>query len=401
VTFVLSEKEPKTVGSPSEFGDNIDKLERNISFLKAILFDDPERGSSIAAAPALMVKEFVEFLHANRLRVFLPVILSDKSVSQKLSGKELGRLERYVKIQRKRRGVLEELLTSCGSIMRESGIEFLVLKGAHYSERFFPAPFSRPFDDIDILVRQGRFEAANKALRSCGFRQIDNRPLLEPIIRRFEHSITLERCGAKLDLHWHLRNRPSYELDMDRIWQQQQSLQLQSGSYPVLSDEYAVTMSILEAAHSIEQGGLRLKVFVDLFQILKTVSCEINWDEFMGMRQRENILTISVNVLYVLNQLFECEREYPELSTVLVRYQNLLVVTQRNQILRLVQAPRSNTQNRSWYSQCYNGNTRLYAGWTVMSFLFGRRTRLSLPSLSSLTYILSSLFNTTRKKSKS
>jgi len=275
-----------------------------------------------------------------------------------------------------------------------------LLKGIYYADRFFVGPIARPFDDVDILVRQEQLTTAISALRSDGFSLRDHRPLLEFAMRRFEHSVELKRGNAKLDLHWRLRNRPSYRLDAERIWQSRQDLKLASGTYNVLSDEYAVTMSILESASSIEQGGFRFKVLLDLFRMLETVHLHINWQKFFENRQRENILSISVNVLNMVIELFECKSRFYRLGDAIDRYEYLKVLLSRDEIIDILQAPRPSPQNRIWFMQCYNGNTKIYIGWTVLSFLFRRRISRVLPSALSIWYIFSSLFQTFRDRSE-
>lgn len=395
-----SQNELNTDHDPRDTTAEKETFARNLSLLKVLLLGAADMDNCIAATSVFALKEFVEFLHSNRLRTFLPILLADSSVAEKLSAKEFRRLEKYVEIQQVRRRALDKLLADCCSIFRESDVEFLVLKGAHFAERFYAAPLVRQFDDVDILVKPEQFKIVLNALRTREFKQVDRRPILESVIRRFEHAVEFKRGDTKLDLHWQLRNRPSYRLDMDRIWQQSQHLRLGTETFAVLSDEYAVTMSILEAAGSIEQGSLRLKVLIDLFKMLETLSSEMNWEAFLQMRERENILAISVNVLHLLIRLFECEARHFELSAALAPYRHLLVIHERDELCDLVRAPKSDTKNRTWFLRCYSGNSGIYVGWMAISFLFRRRPSRKFPSRSGVFYAISSLWGMMYTKSK-
>src|SRR5262249_47068663 len=80
-------------------------------------------------------------------------------------------------------------------------IEYRALKGPVLAHTVYRDPALRSFGDIDVLVRDGEFDAAVDALRLLGFRRrfVEPRPGFDA---RFAKGACLERAdGLELDLH--------------------------------------------------------------------------------------------------------------------------------------------------------------------------------------------------------
>ncbi len=94
---------------------------------------------------------------------------------------------------------LRKLLLS----LKTAGIAFVILKGPSIAYEFYDPVEMRPYNDIDLLVREGDYERTKSALSSLGMGVAE--PEREAIRRRYFNSVvytTGGKPGVMLDLHW-------------------------------------------------------------------------------------------------------------------------------------------------------------------------------------------------------
>lgn len=111
-------------------------------------------------------------------------------------------------------------LANVAPILDAAGVEWMIVKGPVISERLYPEPGLRAFDDLDLVVQAGSFARAIDALESAGVSILDqNWRLLRREMRGQLH-LTL-RHGTLLDLHWHLinRDRMQFAIRMEEIFE--------------------------------------------------------------------------------------------------------------------------------------------------------------------------------------
>jgi len=71
----------------------------------------------------------------------------------------------------------EQVLARTVAILREAGVERVgVLKGAHTGRTYFPEPGSRPSADVDVVVPEAEYGAAEAALSTTGHEQVERQP---------------------------------------------------------------------------------------------------------------------------------------------------------------------------------------------------------------------------------
>ena len=86
---------------------------------------------------------------------------------------------------------------------REKEVSCILLKGASMALEFYHPRESRPYTDLDLLVKRSDFDKAKKILMGLGFR-ISN-PEGEEIRRRYFNSVSFSKTEARpidLDVHW-------------------------------------------------------------------------------------------------------------------------------------------------------------------------------------------------------
>ena len=350
---------------------------RNWRLLLHILLRKSDIGTITEDLTEQEVAEFFEFARNQHLREPWYRVLAEQDDHPMVPDNEMHRLERYMQMRHETSERLDKLLHALKDILDAAGIEFVVLKGPHYANRYHDGPASRHYDDLDILVRGADLGRTIRTLKKCGFEQPDRRPFLEGVIRRFEHAVVLQRDDAKLDLHWCIRNRPGYRLDMDRFWREARPYEIGGHPFLVPSDEYVLLSILLEIGGELESGGSRLKRYYDLYRILETIGTALSWAEFFDARRHDNTLGLVVNAFAVFVRLFEVEERYPALASAIRGLDHLVIIETREQAIALVSAPRGSPEGRVWFARSIECNPFRYFAWQALAFLFARsRARL-------------------------
>ena len=72
-------------------------------------------------------------------------------------------------------------LEQISAALSTARLDVLVVKGASLAETLYPTPWSRPMEDIDLIVRPGKLQAVRRALTGAMFvdRPLVERPLTE------------------------------------------------------------------------------------------------------------------------------------------------------------------------------------------------------------------------------
>lgn len=108
---------------------------------------------------------------------------------------------------------LAETQRLCG-LLAHAGIAVRVLKGVLLSQTVFGDPGIRAVGDIDLLIRPGAEEAADRILLADGFHRGEPGARLTPRRSRFwrkfgkDYTYRDDRNGFEVDLHWKLFRNP-------------------------------------------------------------------------------------------------------------------------------------------------------------------------------------------------
>lgn len=135
------------------------------------------------------------------------------------------------------------------SALRESSLEFIVLKGLHIAHVYYPAPADRPMNDLDILIRKPDLPRAQSVLAKAGFYQ--------------------KNGTASIDLHWTLAAESDGSSQaLEEAWRTSQMMDFDIGECRVLCPEQLMVFVCAHAAahHTFDMAPLRS--LLDLHRIL-------------------------------------------------------------------------------------------------------------------------------------
>ena len=177
----------------------------------------------------------------------------------------------------------------------------IVLKGPAISDRLYPDPGLRPYNDLDLMVARESLEGAKTALSAIGYEaRIQFRPGFE-----VAHGHTLDlvravgRRSVHVEVHWRLSD--------DRVGEAISHASLSEGAEPVPGVPGAAYPSLPDqllvcALHLMSHREKRLAWLEDIRR-LNLAATEAEWDA--GFRRAQEL-----GLLWVLNRALDYAERY-------------------------------------------------------------------------------------------
>ena len=315
------------------------------------------------AAPA---HQFVRFIEQQNLQLLLYSLLAGSPVQAWLPQEYLRELKRFSLQHWARQEALVRELMAIAKVFAAAGQEFILLKGAYLATRFFGGIERRPFFDLDLLVSRDNLPEAQRLLRDRGYSRKSAVLINEALTTYFTHAFDFAKPGVAVDLHWALSANAAHRLDYNAIWRERQNCVLNNQNFLVLSDEYELVFNLISIFKDLERGAARLRSFVDLYFILGALESKLDWDSFVENRRREKILTISVNVLSLFLDLFDCRERFPSVAQVVDCEQALVKRVSAQDSAALLEASIGSIQNKLWTAGMYEcSRLQLFLWWLI------------------------------------
>lgn len=179
---------------------------------------------------------------------------------------------------------LEEL----AGLFKARDIPFILLKGEALSKICYPDEGLRPYDDIDLLIKEGSYEAAKAVLTEYGFRP--RHPYLEIEKRELFGEVEFDRQGPRtltVDLHWDtlmVSWGPPSLLSGAEAWSFAEQIQIGRRIVPVLGSEILLLHLCVHFTFHHAFNGLIL--LCDLFLVLRREGSRIDWDRLLRKADR-------------------------------------------------------------------------------------------------------------------
>jgi putative nucleotidyltransferase-like protein len=341
-------------------------FQQHLTLLSFLLKEDYGAFARQLRGRGVRLEFFAQFISRHQLQLFSFARLNSSPVRQCMPSQWLGSLRgTYLSRWAAQERLVRELV-ELSRLLSSKGHNFIVLKGPYVATRFLGSIDRRQFYDLDILIRREDLHTVERLLRDCGYKRKSTVLFNRTLTTHFTHALDFAKSNVALDLHWLLSANAAHSLDYNSIWRERQAFVLQNHTFYVLSEEYEVVFSLISIFKDLERGVARLKAFVDLYYILASVSQRINWEQFLANRKRERILKISLNVLSLFLNLFECADRFSEVATVVDRNRNLLKRISSEDIECLLSASPGALKNRLWATDLYDcSRTHVFLWWLV------------------------------------
>jgi hypothetical protein len=342
------------------------QFQRALAVLSLLLKSDHESAAEHLADPAVQAGEFSRFIEHHNLQLLLFSLLDGSPVRQVLPQEWLRELKNFSLSHWARQEKLLRELMQISTVFEAAGEDFVLLKGAYLATRFFGGIDRRLFFDLDLLVSRDKLPEAQCLLKRAGYARKSAVLFNEALTTYFTHAFDFAKDNVILDLHWALSANAAHRLDYNAIWRTRQTFVMNDRSFSVLSDEYEVVFSLISIFKDIERGAARLKAFVDLYFILKALEPRLNWHTFVENRRRERILRITVNVLALFLDLFDCRNQFVEIAQTVDWHRGLVTSFPSDQGRELLEASGGALSNKRWAADLYDcSRIHVFLWWLV------------------------------------
>ncbi len=351
--------------------DSVDPcFEHNLGLLARLIRGADGDTPPGAEADGARSGAFTRFIERYQLQLLVNWLLTQSKPQQFLLGRCLGEIKAYSLDRWVAQEKLVRELARLSALLTAAGHEFILLKGPYLAARFFGGIDRRVFHDLDILVRGEQVPAVERLLRDSGYIRKSTVLINESLTARFTHAFDFTKSEVALDLHWLLSANAGHRLDYNAIWNQRQNFLLRNQHYFVLSDEYQVVFTLISIFKDIERGAAGLKQFVDLYFILSGLSGQFEWRGFLERRRREKILRITVNVLALFLDLFDCHDRFPDASHAIARERRLIKDLSPEYRRTLIEAAPGALKNKVWAAGLYDCSRAHVFFWWLTSLPF-------------------------------
>src|SRR5262249_2233666 len=144
-------------------------------------------------------------------------------------------------------------------VFRRSGHTAVFLKGLNLAEEYFGNIAARQIGDIDVLFAgQNQLHTFKPLLRPLEYRFPTYVLGSWGLMTRFAHHLEFDGPLVPLDLHWVLRQNPSFALDYREIWRRKRRVNIRGVELDVLDPEYELLSQLLSIHSDIQVGIIRL-----------------------------------------------------------------------------------------------------------------------------------------------
>lgn len=187
-------------------------------------------------------------------------------------------------------------------ILKEEGIQTMLLKGAALSKRYYQDPGLRPMLDVDVLVPPHQANAAITILKDLGWKSNRRlqKPLEEPYLSYMPSAGFEDAAEFSFDINWHLINlNCSFEADK-AYWADARIIDFEGAPVLVLNPTYQL---LHVCVHGMTHIPMSIKWIPDAWMVLNRSGSEIDWELLLAHIQEAKIVSLMRDTLLYLNRL--------------------------------------------------------------------------------------------------
>jgi hypothetical protein len=172
---------------------------------------------------------------------------------------------------------LTRIVTAC----RVRGVDVMLLKGAALALCEYRKPHHRPYHDLDIAVRDGRYGDAAAALASLGYHELPYAHGAAP------HRIFESTPGHVLvELHLDALQLGVEPVCESARWQRAVPLKQVPGAYTLRPEDHLVLLAV----HAHKHGFGRLVWLKDIDLLVRHAGASLDWDLVNSVARAEGVI---------------------------------------------------------------------------------------------------------------
>ena len=286
---------------------------------------------------------------------------SDCLPSRVLDALETTRVENVARCERIA-GLSRELRAG----LEADGLGPLFLKGLTHGARLYGDPSRRYQADIDLLLPRIDIRRAIEVLGKLGYDTSRDASTGQPLAERVEamlapglgskvrNSCTIIRdVRERVDLHWCIRTHYERAVPAARLWRGARMLDVGGLELPALGEENMLLVLLLNIAADLRKSRCRAKLFLELYQLCRSIDLPGGWGGFLDRRHDEGSERLVVNVLALFLSMWRCGAELPELRAELLGRARQIETSDADEALEIIMRPRDHEANRLWHARVH------------------------------------------------
>lgn len=326
----------------------------------------------------LALGDWVNFLVDERLGVYAYALLAEHGAQSLVAGPAGEPLRAQWAAQQERDRQLLAELQAIHVAFEAAGIEFVLLKGLDFGERFYGVGGRRFTWDLDLLVRPADVATALREIDRLGFRKPRFTLGLERIAPFAAHALECNRPdGLSVDLHWTLRRLPGLRLDAERPWRDGLRRRLGEVECRVLADDDALLLLLLGIAADVDRSLCRVRSLWDASMLLRARP-DLDWESFFAARAADRSLGLVANALALVVHGLREEDEFPRLTSALATLpRGVLTLHGAADAAAILERAPHSLANHAAFSRWQPLSLPAYGAWWAttlpLRFFFARR----------------------------
>lgn len=358
--------------NPTRFTKLMGRMKQldNLNLLSFIIKKDYESIENYLKRDYFDFKDFKNFVDKHQLSGNLYLALNDSYLKDFFS---VDLIRHFKSFYMKQWMINEQIIKETerlAELFIDSREKVIFLKGHFLVQRFYGDIDRRPIRDIDILVKKEDIDSIDRLLTGNGFKRTSAILLNKNLTIYFTHHFEYWKQDIPLDLHWVLMNHFSFNLNYETIWKEKLKFIYKNKLFYVLSDEYELVFRILSILMDIQLGVIILKSLVDIYMILKAIDKSIVWDDFFANRKTEGLFCISLNILDLVLNIFNCHSDFIELYMYIEKNKKYIKYKDLNEKMNLLSHSWFAFKNKLWAFRLYQTSVFKSFCWWAISLPF-------------------------------
>lgn len=184
----------------------------------------------------------------------------------------------------------QEALKEVLNAFNKASIKTLLIKGMASAQYIYKDPGLRPMSDIDLLVENNNLLIAEQILFDLGYKNAcPYKSFKLRTLNIYNHLNAFTKANTKIELHHDLSSSHHIiRFPSEKVWDGVREVYLGNEKTHILKDEWnLIYLSIHLISHFIKKN-IRLNNFIDMAELIKMKSNELNWDFIVGQSKIYN-----------------------------------------------------------------------------------------------------------------
>jgi len=341
------------------------KYAAEVQLLKTLVAGDSQRIGRQFLARQIDLSRLTEFLYDEQMGVYFLALMEQRQLLNLLPRNIREQLLWLREDQHLRNERLARATEQLQSLLGESSIDILQLKGLPLAQRYWGGTDCRFCWDLDLMVRVIDRNRAIDALEAAGCDS--HLPALLPrsLVYWLSHAMEFTFADLSVDLHWVFRRRPGFAIDYEAVWSRREYRRDVEPPCWVPSAQDTLVIMLLGIAQDAERGHCRYRKLWDIYLWLR-LEQNFDWEAFHLRCGNEGLAALCINMLAFTVTALDCGADFPALHAFLAARDDAISCNAVD-VCRVLGRSRQHLANRLWFARLQDIPAWRYLGWWTVT----------------------------------